>query len=343
MRDRLSAVLVLGLAACSGQQEDQVDDCTTCRDASPDQSQQIDGGGEMVDADVLDAAHAEPDATAPEPDATSPEDDAGTDAEAEPICTAEARRCASATTLEVCAEDGRSWNSLECDRGCELNADAGVSECLPSDLSEWEVRLFSVSDQPATAPASYTFSEDGTVATQTVNANPSLYLNSRVFEDVIIRGQFRISNADTDDDYVGFVFGYQDDAHFYMLDWKQKTQGPTSASLSCNTANIGISLKRVSGDEAPNLCADFWDSAGTEKVVVLSPASAHAVGWKRNVDYDFVLEHSPGSIRIRIMEGATQVAQLESNDATYGQGKFAFYNYSQAGVTYKGFRFEPKP
>gem|GEM_PF-6417920 len=259
------------------------------------------------------------------------------------VCKEGERRCAGAATLEVCAVGGTTWNRLECDRGCMMASDAGRPECAPSLLNDWMVRLFAVSNQPATPPASYTFSADGTVATQNVNANPSIYLNSRILRDVIITGQFRVSTADNDDDFIGFAFGYQDDGHYYILDWKQKTQGPTAASLACNTALIGISLKRVASNDPPNVCADFWDSAGTEKVVVLSPTTANPVGWKRNVDYTFVLEHSPGSIRVEILENKTRVALIESTDATYSDGKFAFYNYSQLGVTYKGFRFEPKP
>jgi len=327
---------LLTIAACSGSKNDELPVCEDC-DAGPGR---LDGGEDIADsgADELDAGG---DAAA-EQDATAQVDAEAVDAASGPVCSAGERRCSSATLLEVCNAQGQ-WSGLECDEACASDTDAGIPECLASDLSQWMVRLFPISDAPTTPSASYSFSSDGTVATQTVNANPSIYLNSRVFSNVRVRGRFSVSNADADDDMVGFAFGYQDDAHFYLLDWKQVTQGPAPTSQSCLIALAGISLKRVSGTEAPNLCADFWSSAGTEKVVVLSPASAHPVGWRRNVNYDFLLEHGPGSIRIEILDGSTRVALIESNDATYGEGKFAFYNYSQLGVRYEGFHFEPKP
>jgi hypothetical protein len=66
----------------------------------------------------------------------------------------------------------------------------------------------------------------------------------------------------SDDDFIGFVFGYQDPGHFYIMDWKQSTQNEGG---SYGYANEGFRILKINTeDNSDLLLRDFWES-GTQK------------------------------------------------------------------------------
>ncbi len=81
-----------------------------------------------------------------------------------------------------------------------------------------------------------------------------------MFEGVDFEGTFFVHD-DKDDDYVGFVFGFQDKSSFYTAVWKKKRQTYWMPEPFTALADEGLSIKvlLISSSPYPNLhfCCHF--------------------------------------------------------------------------------------
>jgi hypothetical protein len=198
------------------------------------------------------------------------------------------------------------------------------------DLSTWTVVQYELNDQP---DAIWTLSNDNTVATQSVNADASILLGDFDIAGIKIEGTWRV-NTSSDNDYMGFVFGYQSRSQFYLFDWKQADE-PDPLGLA--EEGMSVKLVNVSGNADPT-GSDLWPSAGNSNVTVLRHNS---IGWNDFTDYRFSLKFIPGSFEIKVFQDSDVLEHWVISDATYSSGFFGFYNYSQGEVIYSGFQDIP--
>lgn len=207
----------------------------------------------------------------------------------------------------------------------------------PVDLSTWSALTL---DFPGGQSAgNWVLGSGNTEVTQTINADPSFFLNNVNQTSYSIDGSWQVLTS-SDDDYMGFVFGYQNSSNFYLFDWKQGSQ-PYESTY----ANEGMSIKKFQGGTGNGLTdlslAEFWSNnvASYGDMTVLATNHSSTAGWSDYALYNFHLDflNNPGEISIKVSQGSTVLWDTTIIDYTFSSGQFGFYNFSQEKVRYAGF------
>ncbi|XP_022257028.1 cartilage oligomeric matrix protein-like isoform X2 [Limulus polyphemus] len=176
----------------------------------------------------------------------------------------------------------------------------------------------------------------GAEIVQTMNSDPGLAVGFYAFGGVDFEGTFYV-DSEIDDDYVGFIFSYQDNAHFYTVMWKKNTQTYWQATPFRAVADPGIQLKVVKSQTGPGqlMRNSLWHTGDTEHQVRLLWKDPRNVGWKEKVAYRWLLLHRPdiGLIRLRVFEGEHMVADSGNIfDNTLKGGRLGVFCFSQEGI-----------
>lgn len=166
---------------------------------------------------------------------------------------------------------------------------------------------------------------------QTLNSRPTMFFNNANSQGTSLSGSIKVETTG-DDDFVGFVLGYDDGdlfgtnatTDYILVDWKQATQGGWDA---------GMSISRVTGSidaSGTDLNADAWDHVGNVDFIERA-ATLGMTGWEDNVEYLFDIDFTANNITVKV----GGVEQFNIN-GTFENGSFGFYNFSQPNVRYAG-------
>ncbi|ROT79306.1 thrombospondin [Penaeus vannamei] len=178
--------------------------------------------------------------------------------------------------------------------------------------------------------------DNGAEIHQIVNSDPGLAIGNDVMNDVDFEGTFFIEDT-SDDDFVGFVFGYQSNAKFYVVAWKK---GPQDWF---NKAERGITLKLVDSATGPGpaLRDALWLTGTTPNQATLLWHDG-SIGWSPNVAYRWQLHHRPdiGTIRFYLYRGNNEVMDSGNiyDDSLKG-GRLGLYCFSQEEIIWSNVKY----
>uniref|UniRef100_A0A8C4QE10 Thrombospondin 3 n=1 Tax=Eptatretus burgeri TaxID=7764 RepID=A0A8C4QE10_EPTBU len=184
---------------------------------------------------------------------------------------------------------------------------------------------------------------EGMEIVQTMNSDPGLAVGYTAFNGVDFEGTFHV-NTVTDDDYAGFIFGYQDSASFYVVQWKQTRQAYWQAKPFRAIAEPSLQLKAVKSKTGPgeDLRNALWNTGDMEDQVTLLWKDPRNVGWKDKTSYRWMLMHRPqvGYIRVMLFEGPLKVADSGMIiDTTMRGGRLGVFCFSQENIIWSSLRY----
>ncbi|CAL4140781.1 unnamed protein product, partial [Meganyctiphanes norvegica] len=181
----------------------------------------------------------------------------------------------------------------------------------------------------------------GNEITQTLNSKAGILYGKHSFSGVDFEGTFYIGDS-SDDDYAGFVFGYQSSKTFYVVMWKRADQNWWNGDNSLGLA--GLQLKRVHSITGPTieLSDALWGTKNTTDQVTLLWHDSNQIAWEPFISYRWQLIHRPhiGLIRFRFLEGAIVIVDSGNiyEDGIVG-GRLGAYYQSQEDVTFSNLEY----
>lgn len=140
----------------------------------------------------------------------------------------------------------------------------------------------------------------------------------------------------SDNDYIGFVLGFDageansNTTEFILIDWKQSDQ----AGHCGGSAVDGLSISLVTNTDTGGGECDFWLHNGG--VAEIDRATNFgSTGWADNTTYAFDLEFTASVIEVSV-DGTLElsITAADAGLASFSDGAFGFYNYSQSTVLY---------
>lgn len=170
---------------------------------------------------------------------------------------------------------------------------------------------------------------DNNSVTQTLNGTPTIFYSDFNALGRTLSGSIRV-NTSGDDDFIGLVIGFDPGelagpSDFLLIDWKQGTQGAFGG-----TAQRGLALSRVTGGLRDSSGA-WWHNPLDGVTELARGATFGATGWADATTYTFDIEYTATNLTVSVND----IEQFNVAGA-FGDGRFGFYNYSQANVTYAG-------
>jgi len=171
---------------------------------------------------------------------------------------------------------------------------------------------------------------------QLLNSDPGIAVAPMKLGSIDYSGTIFV-NTKSDDDYVGFIFGYQSSTRFYSVMWKQRNQTYWDKTPIVAQGKAGVSIKAVNSKSGlgPKLRNALWHSGTTEDEVKLLWHDPLYRGWKDQVAYRWFLQHRPisGLIRLQMFQGTEMMFDTGClYDKTMQGGKVGLFVFSQKSV-----------
>ena len=185
-------------------------------------------------------------------------------------------------------------------------------------------------------------SPDGKSVTQNINGRPTFFISPEDFINVELTGSFTV-NDDWDNDFAGFVFGYQAPLtdmvtqKYYLFDWKKENQGNGVEGFTLNEVDM---VRDMSTINHTRNATDYWDHIDQPGFTILEKYQGPNTGWVRNQKYKFTLNYTSTRVVVVMDGGVYSNDTIIDRDGCFEPGRFGFYNFSQEDVTYADFSYK---
>ncbi len=222
-----------------------------------------------------------------------------------------------------------------------------VAFATPVNAAPVDLNLWTAESYPAVSgfgSGVWTVGGGGSSVFQSVNGQPTMFYSDFLAHNTDAVGKIRVTG--TDDDFIGFVFGFDPGdassagADYLLVDWKRLDQffnfGAPSGDPG-GTAFEGLAVSRVSGVPTAD---EFWQHttySGGGLTELARATNLGSTGWAIGVEYEFEFVFLPTQLQV-FVDGVKEIDILGS----FADGRMGFYNFSQAGVTYSAFTVDPQ-
>jgi hypothetical protein len=212
------------------------------------------------------------------------------------------------------------------------------------DLSSWTAESYTAVS--GFGAGQWNVAPTGDSVTQSVNGQPTLFYSP--FNAFNTQTQGEIRSGTGDDDYVGFAIGFDPgdstnpNADYLLIDWKKATQSFNFGAPACtpgSTAQVGLAVSRVTGIPTAD---EFWGHVNLDTSPCSGPGDGleelarattlGSTGWVAGTQYDFSFDFSATRLRV-FVDGVLEI----DISGIFSNGRLAFYNFSQANVTYSAY------
>ena len=205
----------------------------------------------------------------------------------------------------------------------------GVELVMAADLSTWT--------EESIGSADWEVSGDKQSVLQSLNGDPTFFYSDYDAIGGTLTGAISVVDPNPwDDDFIGFALGFQPGdttnpaADYLLVDWKK---GDQDYSPWGGYGYKGLAISRVTGVTDNT---DFWTHTGVVEELQRG-SNLGNVGWQDGVEYEFRIEFGATHVRVWV----DNVLELDVF-GDFNDGRFAFYNLSQAYVSYAGLASIPE-
>ncbi len=193
------------------------------------------------------------------------------------------------------------------------------------DLSTCELFTFDPTAVTDAAQPDHVFDAGNTEMCNVAESVPSARVCPWAVESFHIEGDF-VVDTDEDGDGIGFVWGWQDDHHFYVLSWKQDDDAAAFGNWP-----MGLIVKRIHADSGGVTAEDLFLASDTANSTLLVGPGDVGVGWVDFEAYTITIDHAFPTTTIEVRRAADDTVVFGGPivDFEYPRGRFGPFDASQ--------------